>query len=70
MFCEEKSGVTIRCEQKGCKKRFHVRCGIRNGVLRTDDSMERVQKDEYNLKTYCLEHDKGLREPKQAQDPQ
>lgn len=33
-ICVQVGGACIGCDFKGCKRRYHVRCGIKLGLIR------------------------------------
>ncbi len=59
VFCNVVGGACIKCDYKGCNRRFHVRCGIYEGVIRETTEMNKDPnpKEENNIQVFCDQHD-------------
>ncbi|TNV76315.1 hypothetical protein FGO68_gene17553 [Halteria grandinella] len=59
-YCRHQFGVCIKCDKEGCEAKFHVRCAIRNQLIRRFDRMHKPPREGSPIPIYCKEHDQDI----------
>lgn len=57
-ICKIKQGSCIQCDFKKCSKPFHVRCAIKQNLIVSNEEMEKLRLDEWDIKVFCHKHTK------------
>jgi hypothetical protein len=53
---EKKQGSCIQCDFSGCKRAFHVRCAINEKLIVSNEEMEQLRLDTWDIKVFCHIH--------------
>ena len=62
-ICAKTDGACIQCDYKNCVASFHVRCGIRAGLIKKWDEMnqQRDTNNDYVCAVFCRRHQRSGR---------